>query len=105
MRLGIGHPGPVIEALVRLGTRVAKQLHVGDHQPFTTQEVLEIVQTSGEVDAVVMTLKDWVKARDVMALKDMQCPVVVPDLTLEVVEGAKQLEALLLTVLQDTMNT
>ena len=81
------------------------QLHVGDHQPFTTQEVAELVQTSSKVDAVVMTLKDWVKARDVMELADMQCPVVVPDLTLEVVEGAKQLEARLLSVFQDTMNT
>ena len=78
VRLGIGYPGPVIEALVRLGTKIAVQLHVGDHQPFTTQEVAELVQTSSKVDAVVMTLKDWVKARDVVELADMQCPVVVP---------------------------
>ena len=105
VRLGIGYPGPVIEALVRLGTKIAVQLHAGDHQPFTSQEVDELVQTSSNVDAVVMTLKDWVKARDVMVLSDLQCPVVVPDLALEVVEGANELEARLLSVLQDTMST
>ena len=98
VRLGIGHPGPVIEALVRLGAKVAKQLHAGDHQPFTPEELAELVSTSFGVDAIVMTLKDWVKAKDVIDLNAMKCPIVVPTLELEVVEGADALESKLLSV-------
>jgi len=98
VRLGIGHPGPVIEALVRLGAKVATQLHAGDHQPFSQEEIAELVSTSSRVDAIVMTLKDWVKAKDVIDLAVMQCPIVVPTLELEVVEGAEALESKLLSV-------
>ena len=98
VRLGIGHPGPVIEALVRLGAKVAIQLHAGDHQPFSTEEITELETTSSSVDAIVMTLKDWVKARDVIQLSAMHCPIVVPTLELEVVEGTKALETKLLSV-------
>ncbi len=98
VRLGIGYPGSVIEALVRLGTKVAKQIHAGDHQPFTNDEVAELVEISSVVDAIVMTLKDWVKARDVINLEDLNCPIIVPTLELEVVEGAAELETKLLSV-------
>jgi tetraacyldisaccharide 4'-kinase len=98
VRLGIGYPGPVIEALVRLGAKVATQLHAGDHQPFSPEELKELNATSSGVDAIVMTLKDWVKAKDVIDLHAMRCPIVVPTLELEVVEGADALEAKLLDV-------
>ena len=98
VRLGIGYPGPVIEALVRLGAKVAMQLPAGDHQTFSTTEIQTLVKTSKKVDAIVMTLKDWVKARDVMDLSSMHCPIVVPNLALEVVEGADELDSLLQTV-------
>ena len=98
VRLGIGYPGPVIEALVRLGTKIAIQLPAGDHQPFTTSEIKTLVKTSKTVDAIVMTLKDWVKARDVMDLSTLHCPIVVPNLALEVVEGADELDSLLQSV-------
>ena len=98
VRLGIGHPRPVIEALVRLGSRIAKQLPAGDHQPFSTSELSNLIETSLGVDAIVMTLKDWVKARDVIDISKMQCPIVVPNLVLETVEGDKELESLLLGV-------
>ena len=66
VRLGIGYPGPVIEALVRLGTKIAVQLHARRSSTILLRKKLhELVQTSSNVDAVVMTLKDWVKARDV----------------------------------------
>lgn len=98
VRLGIGYPGPVIEALVRLGAKVAMQLPAGDHQPFSTTEIQSLVENSNRVDAIVMTLKDWVKARDVIDLSSMHCPIVVPNLALEVVEGADELDSLLQSV-------
>jgi tetraacyldisaccharide 4'-kinase len=98
VRLGIGYPGPVIEALVRLGAKISKQLPAGDHQPFSTSELADLVETSKTVDAIVMTLKDWVKARDVIDLSSMECPIVVPHLVLETVEGGQDLESLLLSV-------
>ena len=98
VRLGIGYPGPVIEALVRLGTKIAMQLPAGDHQPFSTTEIQSLIKHSNTVDAIVMTLKDWVKARDVVDLSLLHCPIVVPCLALEVVEGADELETLLQSV-------
>ncbi|MGY8752362.1 MAG: tetraacyldisaccharide 4'-kinase [Phycisphaerales bacterium] len=98
IRLGIGYPGPVIEALVRLGVKISKQLSAGDHQPFSKTEIATLVATSKNVDAIVMTLKDWVKARDRIDMASMHCPVVVPDLVLDIVEGAEALEAQLLSV-------
>ncbi len=98
VRLGIGYPGSVIEALVRLGAKVAKQLHAGDHQPFSNDEVRQLIETSKSVDSIVMTLKDWVKAKDIIQLHLLECPIVVPTLELEVVEGAMELEAKLLDV-------
>ncbi|MBT4530832.1 MAG: tetraacyldisaccharide 4'-kinase [Phycisphaerae bacterium] len=98
VRLGIGYPGPVIEALVRLGTKVAVQLHAGDHQPFSELEIAQLIEASSKVDAIVMTLKDWVKARDVIELSTLRCPIVVPTLELDVVEGSQALETKLLSV-------
>ena len=100
VRLGIGYPGPVIEALVRLGARVAKQLPAGDHQPFSESEIQLLIEASREVDAIVMTLKDWVKGRDVIDMSLLGCPIVVPNLVLEIVEGAEELESLLLGVFE-----
>ncbi len=105
VRLGIGHPRPVIEALVRLGTKIAMQLEVGDHQPFTAEELDSIARASHNVDGIVMTLKDWVKARELIDFSNMQCPIVVPNLALDIIEGDNDLETLLLSVFQDTMNT
>ena len=98
VRLGIGYPGPVVEALVRLGAKISLQLPVGDHQPFTESEIELLIDTSKNVDAIVMTLKDWVKARDVIDLSKFHCPVIVPKLELEIVDGADALESLLLGV-------
>jgi len=84
--------------LVRLGAKVSYQLHAGDHQPFSTDEIAELVSISPKVDAIVMTLKDWVKAKDVIDLKALQSPIIVPTLELEVVDGAEALESKLLNV-------
>ena len=98
VRLGIGYPGSVIEAPVRIGAKISSQMDAGDHQPFSKEEIAELASISPKVDAIVMTLKDWVKAKDVIDLKALQCPIIVPTLELEVVDGAKALEAKLLSV-------
>ena len=88
----------MIEALVRLGAKVAMQLPAGDHQSFSTTEIQSLVKNSNHVDAIVMTLKDWVKAREGIDLLSMNCPIVVPNLALEVFEGADELDSLLQSV-------
>ena len=42
--------------------------------------------------------KDWVKARDVIDISLLHCPIVVPKLSLEVAEGADDLDLLLRSV-------
>ena len=61
-------------------------------------ETFTLLTTSSSVDAIVMTLKDWVKAKDVIQLSATHCPIVVPTLELEVVEGTEALETKLLSV-------
>ena len=98
LRLGIGHPRPVIEALVRLGAKISLQLPAGDHQSFSETEIETFVRTADAVDAIVMTMKDWVKARDVIDLSRMNCPIVVPVLDIELLEGEEDLEKCLMSV-------
>ena len=88
----------LVVALIGCEPSPGAQLPAGDHQPFTTEEINSLIETSNRVDAIVMTQKDWVKARDVVDLHSLHCPIVVPRLELELIEGAEELESLLESV-------
>lgn len=98
VRLGIGYPNHVIESLIKFGAEVNTRLLARDHKPFSTSEIDSLVKVSNTVDGIVMTLKDWVKARDVIDISLLHCPIVVPKLSLEVAEGADDLDLLLRSV-------
>ena len=54
---------------------------------------------SGGCDALVTTAKDWVKLRAVLDAEAWPVPVVVPDLVLDVYEGAEDVMALVMRAL------
>ena len=86
VRLGIGSPETVRSQLRVLGAIIANERPARDHQPFTQAEATFLSEVL-DADAILMTAKDWVKARDVLDLKRLKVPIVVPRLELRFLEG------------------
>jgi tetraacyldisaccharide 4'-kinase len=94
VRLGIGAPETVRSQLRVLGATLAFERQVRDHQPFSQAEADFLLQVL-DVDALLMTAKDWVKARDVLDLRRLRIPVVIPRLELRFLEGETALGQLI----------
>ncbi|MEE2907797.1 MAG: tetraacyldisaccharide 4'-kinase [Planctomycetota bacterium] len=94
VRLGIGSPETVRSQLRVLGAVIANERPARDHQPFTQAEATFLSDVL-DADAILMTAKDWVKARDVLDLHRLQVPVVVPRLELRFLEGEAALGQLI----------
>ena len=86
VRLGIGSPETVRSQLRVLGATLVSERPARDHQPFTQAEAAFLSDVL-DADAILMTAKDWVKARDVLDLNRLQVPVVVPQLELRFLDG------------------
>ena len=86
VRLGIGSPETVRSQLRVLGAVVANERPARDHQPFSQAEASFLSEVL-DADAILMTAKDWVKARDVLDLNRLKVPIVVPRLELRFLEG------------------
>lgn len=98
VRLGIGSPATVRSQLRVLGAIVTHERAARDHQPFTQAEAAFLSEVL-DADAILMTAKDWVKAREVLDLDRLQVPIVVPRLELRFLDG----EAALSKLIQDTV--
>lgn len=85
--LGVGNPQSVLDHLEHLGARVVTNIPAADHERFTRAKIAVARQASDGVDALVMTRKDWVKARDLIDLTNWPAPVVVPELSIDVHTG------------------
>jgi len=86
VRLGIGSPETVRSQLRVLGAVIANERPARDHQPFSQAEATFLSDVL-DADAILMTAKDWVKARDVLDLNRLKVPIVVPRLELRFLEG------------------
>lgn len=100
VRLGIGSPATVRSQLRVLGATVTHERSIRDHQPFSQAEAAFLSQVL-DVDAILMTAKDWVKARDVLDLERLQVPIVVPRLELRFLEGEAALTQLIHDAVMD----
>lgn len=98
VRLGIGSPETVRSQLRVLGAIVTHERSARDHQPFSQAEA-SFLSDVLDADAILMTAKDWVKARDVLDLDRLQVPIVVPRLELRFLDG----EAALGQLVRDTV--
>ena len=103
VRLGIGSPETVRSQLRVLGAMVVSERPARDHQPFTQAEAAFLSDVL-DADAIVMTSKDWVKARDVLDLDRLQVPVVVPQLELRFLDGEAALGQMIHETLVDCLH-
>ncbi len=94
VRLGIGSPETVRSQLRVLGATVTHERSIRDHQPFSQAEASFLSEVL-DADAILMTAKDWVKARDVLDLDRLQVPIVVPRLELRFLDGEEALSQLI----------
>jgi len=94
--LGVGNPGPVLRRLEEGRARIMATIPAGDHEPYDRAKLMVAKGLCDGADGLLMTAKDWVKARQVIDWTRWIVPVIVPHLVLDVFEGAAVLEELLL---------
>lgn len=103
--LGVGNPEAIIVQLEKAGARVMANIPAGDHEPYDRAKMMVLKGLCSGAQAVVMTSKDWVKARDLIDLPAWPVPIVVPHLTLDVYEGVRDLQELILRTVEDYSST
>ncbi|MEE3001568.1 MAG: tetraacyldisaccharide 4'-kinase [Planctomycetota bacterium] len=89
-RLGVGHADAVHAQIRAAGATVAADMPAGDHAPFGRSELSSLAAMAEGTDGILMTQKDWVKARSMAELLGDH-PVIVPDLRLRFVQGQAEL--------------
>lgn len=103
--LGVGNPRSIIAQLEQAGATVAADVPAGDHERFTPAK---LAVTKGLCDGLtydtgglVMTAKDWARSRDLIDLQHWPCPIIVPELEIEIAEGRAALEGMILNVMKE----
>ncbi len=97
--LGIGKPQSVIEQIEAHGATVAVNIPARDHERYDRQKLTIARGLCGGCDAMVVTLKDWVKIRDRIAKSrenPWPCPIIVPALAIQVIDGEAALRRMVL---------
>jgi tetraacyldisaccharide 4'-kinase len=94
--LGVANPAPVLGQLEEAGATVACNIPARDHERYDRPKLVLARSLCEGADALVMTGKDWVKARHLIDLPSWPVPIVVPWLEIDVFEGAERLKALVL---------
>ncbi len=93
--LGVGHPNSVIAQLERAGARVMANLPVADHERYDRARINVARGLSEGTDGLVLTAKDWVKAKRLVELESWSVPIIVPHLEMDVHHGADDLRELI----------
>lgn len=96
--LGVARPQAILSQLADAGATVVVSVPVGDHERYTEGTLERVRHLADGLDAVVLTGKDWVKVRRLIDLDAWPVPLLVPELAIEVFEGAAALEDLILAV-------
>ncbi len=89
--LGVGNRTPVRDQIEASGAIVAADVPARDHERYDRAKITLVRSLCDGVDAVVMTAKDWVKARRLIDLDSWPVPIVVPRLEIDVFEGSEAL--------------
>lgn len=94
--IGTGNPSTVVEQLEAAGAAVAATIPARDHDPFDRPTRLLARSMMDHIDAVAVTMKDWVKLRRCDDVRDWPAPIVVPHLAIECFDGGEALRRLVL---------
>jgi tetraacyldisaccharide 4'-kinase len=97
--LGVANPAPILEQVEHAGADVVGSIPARDHERYERQKLVVAQGLCEGADALLMTGKDWVKARRLINLPDWPVPIVVPWLEIDVFEGADALKGLILGTL------
>lgn len=92
--LGVGNPQSIIDQLEQAGATVSANIPARDHQRYEPAIVTVARSLCDGVEALVMTAKDWVKARRLIDPGSWPVPIVVPWLEIDVYEGGEALKDL-----------
>ncbi len=104
--LGVGNPGSIRQQIERLGAVITADFGAVDHHHYSAGEIRKFIQTLGSVDAVLTTMKDWVKLRRLIDLPTCPLPILVPTLRIKFLKGEADLLKLVdSTVRQSSLST
>ncbi|MCZ6834290.1 MAG: tetraacyldisaccharide 4'-kinase [Planctomycetota bacterium] len=98
--LGVGNPKPVQKQLEAAGACIMANIPAGDHERYDQAKLNVARGLCDGAQALVMTAKDWVKARELIDFSTWNVPIVVPHLVLDVYEGARELQELVLQTVE-----
>ncbi len=93
--LGVGNPESVRRQVEAAGAVIARDVPARDHQRYDVATLAAVKSICNGVDAVVMTSKDWMKVRRLAAIEKLPVPIVVPQLAIDVFEGAAALTTMI----------
>ncbi len=100
--LGVGNPRAVELLLEQAGATIAARIPARDHERYDRAKLATARGLCTGVDAMFLTAKDWVKIRTLVDSADWPCPIVVPQLAIDVHHGAADLRAMLLKTVRPT---
>lgn len=98
--LGVGNPKSIEQQIESVGAHTMATVPAGDHERYDRAKLATARGLSGGADAMIVTGKDWVKLRQLIHL-DWPCPIVVPELTVEVFHGENDLRSMVIKTVQE----
>ncbi len=88
---GVGNPAAIVRQLEACGAAVVVQQPARDHERYTGADVRAALIAASAADALVVTMKDWVKLARHQALLDAGPPVAVLRVDIEFTAGESAL--------------
>lgn len=95
---GVGNARAVEDQVHEAGAMIRRRIPVRDHQHYREKMLPPVYEACNhpQIDALIVTPKDWVKLRDVTNWKSWPTPVVVPRLEISFLDGGERLRERLL---------
>jgi tetraacyldisaccharide 4'-kinase len=89
--LGVGNPAAVTDQVRGVGAMIAMDFGARDHERYAAARVRAFLASCSDVDALVVTAKDWVKLERLIDWRRCPMPVAVPRLEIEFLAGEERL--------------
>ncbi len=99
--LGVGHPEAVRQQVESLGAKILADLPARDHERYDQPRMRVARGLCEGAKGLFITMKDWVKIREIVDPGQWPCPIIVPRVAMELFRGRRELEALVMDRLRD----
>lgn len=97
---GLGNPAHLRRMVLESEARITADLCARDHVHWSRGHLRAARAACMDADALLCTMKDWVKLEGMLDLDSWPVPVVVPSLGIDFLDGAEPLRELLAGVLE-----